>query len=75
MTAGLTGRPIAVDTMIISWLLSRNPKVAHYEPHLTGRQLVISFTMLPNSVTVPSRETGVRPAGRALKNASQPCGS
>jgi predicted nucleic acid-binding protein len=43
MTAGLTGIPIVVDTVIISWLLSRNSQVAPYEPHLTGRQLVISF--------------------------------
>lgn len=43
MTAGLRGLPIVVDTVIISWLLSRNPQLAPNEPHITGRQIVISF--------------------------------
>ena len=43
MTSGLTGGPIAVDTVIISWLLSRSPQVQPYQPYLTGRQFVISF--------------------------------
>ena len=52
MTAGLTGQPIAVDTVIISWLLRRNPQVAPCDSHLTGRQLVISF------ITVAGRRYG-----------------
>ncbi len=43
MTEGLPQGPEAVDTMIISWLFRRDPKIQPYERYLTGRQFIVSF--------------------------------
>lgn len=34
---------VVIDTLIAGWLFSRSREVAPYRPHITGRQIVVSF--------------------------------
>ena len=59
---------VVVDTDVMSYVFKHDTRAALYEPHLAGKDLIISFVHSRNCNVGPSQATGALQSGTSLRS-------